>query len=154
MSAQASHTWVSSVFFRLWRTWFDFFFFFNETVSVHALPHIKSTDYDKLFWFYLPGCELSSKVPFYTFQADEEEDLEHFLELRTVCTTVNCPIKFKSYPNHFNKMCKVGKCLCSIQSFRFVVLLFYVVTQLEPTSQPRVFMIAVGLSGRECQGGE
>ena len=30
------------------------------------------------------GCELSSKVPFYTFQGDEEEDLEHFLELRTV----------------------------------------------------------------------
>lgn len=30
------------------------------------------------------GCELSSEVPFYTFQADEEEDLEHFLELRTV----------------------------------------------------------------------
>ncbi|XP_031691766.1 nucleoplasmin-3 isoform X2 [Oncorhynchus kisutch] len=30
-------------------------------------------------------CELSSKVPFYTFQGDEEEDLEHFLELRTVC---------------------------------------------------------------------
>lgn len=31
-----------------------------------------------------PACELSSKVPFYTFQEDEEEDLEHFLELRTV----------------------------------------------------------------------
>lgn len=38
------------------------------------------------------GCELSSKVPFYTFQEDEEEEeedeeegLEHFLELRTVC---------------------------------------------------------------------
>lgn len=30
------------------------------------------------------GCELSSEVPFYTFQADEDEDLEHFLELRTV----------------------------------------------------------------------
>uniref|UniRef100_A0A672GNL6 Nucleoplasmin core domain-containing protein n=1 Tax=Salarias fasciatus TaxID=181472 RepID=A0A672GNL6_SALFA len=34
---------------------------------------------------FSPGCELSSKVPFYTFQGDEEEDLEHFLELRTVC---------------------------------------------------------------------
>lgn len=34
---------------------------------------------------YLFSCELSSKVPFYTFQGDEEEDLEHFLELRTVC---------------------------------------------------------------------
>ncbi|XP_068597566.1 nucleoplasmin-3 [Brachionichthys hirsutus] len=34
---------------------------------------------------FLFSCELSSKVPFYTFQADEEEDLEHFLELRTVC---------------------------------------------------------------------
>ncbi|MGH0154081.1 UNVERIFIED_CONTAM: hypothetical protein FKN15_037761 [Acipenser sinensis] len=36
------------------------------------------------------GCELSSKVPFYTFQVDEEEgeeeeNVEHFLELRTVC---------------------------------------------------------------------
>lgn len=31
------------------------------------------------------GCELSSGVPFYTFQADEDEDVEHFLELRTVC---------------------------------------------------------------------
>uniref|UniRef100_A0A3Q0SZK5 Nucleophosmin/nucleoplasmin, 3 n=1 Tax=Amphilophus citrinellus TaxID=61819 RepID=A0A3Q0SZK5_AMPCI len=40
------------------------------------------------FWssyYFIPGCELSSKVPFYTFQGDEEEDLEHFLELRTVC---------------------------------------------------------------------
>ncbi|TSK42173.1 Protein O-GlcNAcase [Bagarius yarrelli] len=27
------------------------------------------------------GCVLSSEVPFYTFQGDEEEDLEHFLEL-------------------------------------------------------------------------
>jgi len=34
---------------------------------------------------YLFSCELSTKVPFYTFQGDEEEDLEHFLELRTVC---------------------------------------------------------------------
>ncbi|CAB1312410.1 unnamed protein product [Coregonus sp. 'balchen'] len=34
---------------------------------------------------YVFSCELSSKVPFYTFQGDEEEDLEHFLELRTVC---------------------------------------------------------------------
>ncbi|XP_034464392.1 nucleoplasmin-3 [Hippoglossus hippoglossus] len=34
---------------------------------------------------FLFTCELSSKVPFYTFQADEEEDLEHFLELRTIC---------------------------------------------------------------------
>ncbi|KAG8000094.1 Nucleoplasmin-like protein NO29, partial [Nibea albiflora] len=34
---------------------------------------------------FLFSCELSSKVPFYTFQGDEEEDLEHFLELRTVC---------------------------------------------------------------------
>lgn len=34
---------------------------------------------------YIFSCELSSKVPFYTFQGDEEEDLEHFLELRTVC---------------------------------------------------------------------
>ncbi|KAM3862954.1 nucleoplasmin-3 [Diretmus argenteus] len=31
------------------------------------------------------NCELSSKVPLYTFQWDEEEDMEHFLELRTVC---------------------------------------------------------------------
>lgn len=41
---------------------------------------------------YIPGCELSSKVPFYTFQGDEEEDLEHFLELRTVCTFTSCPV--------------------------------------------------------------
>ncbi|XP_005940713.1 nucleoplasmin-3 [Haplochromis burtoni] len=34
---------------------------------------------------FLFSCELSSKVPFYTFQGDEEEDLEHFLELRTAC---------------------------------------------------------------------
>uniref|UniRef100_A0A1A7XTB5 Nucleophosmin/nucleoplasmin 3 n=1 Tax=Iconisemion striatum TaxID=60296 RepID=A0A1A7XTB5_9TELE len=34
---------------------------------------------------FLFSCELSSKVPFYTFQEDEDEDLEHFLELRTVC---------------------------------------------------------------------
>ncbi|XP_037322408.1 nucleoplasmin-3 [Pungitius pungitius] len=34
---------------------------------------------------FLFSCELSPKVPFYTFQGDEEEDLEHFLELRTVC---------------------------------------------------------------------
>ncbi|XP_060781648.1 nucleoplasmin-3 [Neoarius graeffei] len=34
---------------------------------------------------YVFSCELSSDVPFYTFQGDEEEDLEHFLELRTVC---------------------------------------------------------------------
>ncbi|XP_037638994.1 nucleoplasmin-3 [Sebastes umbrosus] len=34
---------------------------------------------------FLFSCELSTKVPFYTFQGDEEEDLEHFLELRTVC---------------------------------------------------------------------
>ncbi|XP_072246476.1 nucleoplasmin-3 [Leuresthes tenuis] len=34
---------------------------------------------------FLFSCELSSKVPFYTFQGDEEEDLEHFLELRTIC---------------------------------------------------------------------
>ncbi|KAF7645220.1 hypothetical protein LDENG_00208120 [Lucifuga dentata] len=34
---------------------------------------------------FLFSCELSSKAPFYTFQGDEEEDLEHFLELRTVC---------------------------------------------------------------------
>ncbi|KAM6956400.1 nucleoplasmin-3 [Aplochiton taeniatus] len=34
---------------------------------------------------YVFSCELSSIVPFYTFQGDEEEDLEHFLELRTVC---------------------------------------------------------------------
>lgn len=40
--------------------------------------------------FISTGCELSSKVPFYTFQVDEEEgeeeeNVEHFLELRTVC---------------------------------------------------------------------
>ncbi|XP_049456869.1 nucleoplasmin-3 [Epinephelus fuscoguttatus] len=39
---------------------------------------------------FLFSCELSSKVPFYTFQGDEEEDLEHFLELRTVCLGEGC----------------------------------------------------------------
>lgn len=35
---------------------------------------------------FLFSCELSSKVPFYTFEdGDDEEDLEHILELRTVC---------------------------------------------------------------------
>lgn len=29
--------------------------------------------------------ELSSEVPFFTLQGDEDEMLEHFLELRTVC---------------------------------------------------------------------
>ncbi|XP_053476867.1 nucleoplasmin-3 [Ictalurus furcatus] len=34
---------------------------------------------------YVFSCQLSSEVPFYTFQGEEEEDLEHFLELRTIC---------------------------------------------------------------------
>ncbi|XP_026134498.1 nucleoplasmin-like protein NO29 [Carassius auratus] len=36
---------------------------------------------------YVFSCELSSEVPFYTFQADEDEDedVEHFLELKTIC---------------------------------------------------------------------
>lgn len=35
---------------------------------------------------YVFSCELSSEVPFYTFQADEDDgDVEHFLELRTIC---------------------------------------------------------------------
>ncbi|XP_028825230.1 nucleoplasmin-3 isoform X2 [Denticeps clupeoides] len=34
---------------------------------------------------YIFSCELSSEVPFFTFQGDEDEYLEHFLELRTVC---------------------------------------------------------------------
>ncbi|XP_066549237.1 nucleoplasmin-3 [Amia ocellicauda] len=34
---------------------------------------------------YVFNCELSSKVPFYTFQGDEEESFEQFLELRTLC---------------------------------------------------------------------
>ncbi|XP_016314139.1 nucleoplasmin-like protein NO29 [Sinocyclocheilus anshuiensis] len=34
---------------------------------------------------YVFSCELSSESPFYTFQADEDEDVEHFLELRTIC---------------------------------------------------------------------
>ncbi|XP_061546335.1 nucleoplasmin-3 [Phycodurus eques] len=34
---------------------------------------------------FLFSCELSSKVPFYCFQGDEDDDLEHFIELRTVC---------------------------------------------------------------------
>lgn len=47
----------------------------------------------------IPGCELSSKVPFYTFQGDEEEDLEHFLELRTVCTVLLPSLRFTSSTN-------------------------------------------------------
>ncbi|XP_036403380.1 nucleoplasmin-3 [Megalops cyprinoides] len=31
------------------------------------------------------SCELSSKVPFYTYQRDEDDDGEHFIELRTIC---------------------------------------------------------------------
>ncbi|KAI7805385.1 nucleoplasmin-3 [Triplophysa rosa] len=34
---------------------------------------------------YVFSCQLSSEVPFYTFQADEDDDVEHFLELRTIC---------------------------------------------------------------------
>ncbi|XP_062852092.1 nucleoplasmin-3 isoform X2 [Trichomycterus rosablanca] len=34
---------------------------------------------------YVFSCELSSEVPFYTFQGDEDDDLEHILELRTIC---------------------------------------------------------------------
>ncbi|XP_061694031.1 nucleoplasmin-3 [Syngnathoides biaculeatus] len=34
---------------------------------------------------FLFSCELSSKVPFYCFQGDEDDDQEHFIELRTVC---------------------------------------------------------------------
>ncbi|XP_059373758.1 nucleoplasmin-like protein NO29 [Carassius carassius] len=36
---------------------------------------------------YVFSCELSSEVPFYTFQTDEDEDedVEHFLELKTIC---------------------------------------------------------------------
>lgn len=34
---------------------------------------------------YVFSCQLSSEVPFYTFQAEEDEDVEHFLELRTIC---------------------------------------------------------------------
>ncbi|XP_077438291.1 nucleoplasmin-3 isoform X2 [Vanacampus margaritifer] len=34
---------------------------------------------------FLFCCELSSKVPFFCFQGDEDDDLEHFIEFRTVC---------------------------------------------------------------------
>ncbi|KAJ8404941.1 hypothetical protein AAFF_G00333280 [Aldrovandia affinis] len=34
---------------------------------------------------YFFSCELSSQVPFYTFQGDEDENVEHYLDLRTVC---------------------------------------------------------------------
>ncbi|XP_019720156.1 nucleoplasmin-3 [Hippocampus comes] len=35
---------------------------------------------------FLFSCELSSKVPFYCIQGDEEDDdLEHFIEFRTIC---------------------------------------------------------------------
>ncbi|KAJ8264524.1 hypothetical protein GJAV_G00150290 [Gymnothorax javanicus] len=34
---------------------------------------------------YFFSCELSSQVPFYTFQGDEDEDVEHYLDIRTVC---------------------------------------------------------------------
>lgn len=34
---------------------------------------------------FMFSCQLSSEVPFYTFQADEDDDVEHFLELRTIC---------------------------------------------------------------------
>lgn len=54
----------------------------------------------------IPGCELSSKVPFYTFQGDEEEDVEHFLELRTVCSV---------FYSEFYRAC----CVCQGVSPRF-----------------------------------
>ncbi|XP_057703733.1 nucleoplasmin-3 [Corythoichthys intestinalis] len=38
---------------------------------------------------FLFSCELSSKVPFYCFQGDEDDDMEHFVELRTVCLGEN-----------------------------------------------------------------
>lgn len=34
---------------------------------------------------YFFSCELSSQVPFYTFQGDEDENVEHYLDIRTVC---------------------------------------------------------------------
>uniref|UniRef100_A0A3P9J083 Nucleophosmin/nucleoplasmin 3 n=1 Tax=Oryzias latipes TaxID=8090 RepID=A0A3P9J083_ORYLA len=53
---------------------------FSEDESLH----VGSAGQSKLE-SYLFSCELSSKVPSYSFHDDEEEDLEHFLELRTVC---------------------------------------------------------------------
>ncbi|KAJ8365275.1 hypothetical protein SKAU_G00141060 [Synaphobranchus kaupii] len=34
---------------------------------------------------YFFSCELSSQVPFYTFQGDEDENVEHYLDIRTIC---------------------------------------------------------------------
>ncbi|XP_077351396.1 nucleoplasmin-3 [Festucalex cinctus] len=34
---------------------------------------------------FLFCCELSSTVPFFCFQGDEDDDQEHFIEFRTVC---------------------------------------------------------------------
>nr|XP_020457444.1 nucleoplasmin-3 [Monopterus albus] len=55
---------------------------FHDDEAVHLGPPGQSKLESFLF-----SCELSSKVPFYTFQEDEDEDedLEHFVELRTVC---------------------------------------------------------------------
>lgn len=96
-SALLAHTWVSAVTVKnLLR------YLWNHparvcSMSQRAALHVISN------LFCLPGCELSSKVPFYTFQGDEEEDLEHFLELRTVCTVATvCTIKSSlNWLNHF-----------------------------------------------------
>jgi len=53
---------------------------FNDDDSYDIVPPLQSKLESFLF-----SQELSSKVPFFTFQGDEEEDLEHFLELRTIC---------------------------------------------------------------------
>lgn len=60
----------------------------------------KTGEYEA-FVHSFPGCELSSKVPFYTFQGDEDDDLEHFLELRTVCTVVSLSLSCPLLPNGF-----------------------------------------------------
>lgn len=65
---------------------------FFKSPDLCLVVYIKTWIKNAFLCVYNPGCELSSKVPFYTFQGDEEEDLEHFLELRTVCTFFSCPV--------------------------------------------------------------
>lgn len=147
MWALASHTWVSSLFFRLWRTWFDFFsfLFLNENVSVHAPPHIKSTDYISSSGFIF---QAASCPPKYL------STLSRQMKRRTWSISLNSEqyvrlqiVTFKSDPYRFNKMrnaCVVSKALDWF-CYHFI---------WNPPVSPGSSLIAVGLSGRRCQGRE
>ncbi|KAL0964204.1 hypothetical protein UPYG_G00320700 [Umbra pygmaea] len=75
---------------------------------------------------YVFSCELSSQVPFYTFQGDEDEDLEHFLELRTVClgkgAKEECNVVEVTAMNHQGKTISVPLANLHINSLPMVSL--------------------------------